>query len=173
MAQAVHDKRRNRVPSGKSPDLNVRTTMSRTPRTLKRVQGITYWVLNDPREIDRYINSNVRCEWVRDNLEDGVDSRKDEWLLSLSRRTWRLKILKMEKVRLDPSTMNKEGFAARLNKRSDELVRCISRFHTVIWPVVVRGENLELRDGYCRFSALRKMKIGKLMTYTGFLKNSS
>ena len=133
------------------------------------MQGITYWVINDRSEIRRYINSNVKHEWERDNQEDGVDSRKDDWLLSLPRRGWVLRTLESDRVRLNPSTMARRSFTSRLKQRSDELRRSILEYHTVIWPLVIQGEGFELRDGYCRFTTLKSMGIGKVMAYVGVL----
>ena len=141
----------------------------RTQSPIRRVRGVTYWVIDDPDEIRAYINSNVWDEWIRDNLEDGVDSRKDEWLLNLHRRSWTLKTLEIGKVRLNPSMMANREFTRRLDERSDEMVRSISEYNIVIWPVVIRAEDCTLKDGYCRFSTLRKMKVGKIMAYVGAL----
>jgi hypothetical protein len=85
-------------------------------RTLRRLQGITYWVINDREEIRRFVNSNVKQEWERDNQKDGIDSRKDDWLLSLPKREWRARVLGTSKVRLDPSTMSREAFTTRLRQ---------------------------------------------------------
>jgi hypothetical protein len=137
-------------------------------RTLRRVQGITYWVLNDPKEIRRFINSNIRQEWERDNIDDGVNSKTDDWLLSLPRRVWRLKILDVVKITLDPLMMAREDFVKRLDERSDEMRRSVSEYHRfVIWPLVLRGEDYRLKDGYCRFTTLKRMDIRRVLAYVG------
>jgi hypothetical protein len=136
-------------------------------RTLRRVEGVTYWVLNNPREIGGFINSNIRGEWERDNLSDGVDSDTDDWLLTLPKRTWRLRILDIAKITLDPSMMARESFVKQLEKRSNEMRRSLSEYHIVIWPVVLRGEDYRLKDGYCRFTTLKKMGIGRILAYVG------
>ena len=141
-------------------------------RTLRRLQGITYWVINDREEIRRFINSNIKKEWERDNQKDGVDSRKDGWLLSLPKREWRTTVLGTSKARLDPSMMSREAFTTRLRQRSEELRRSISEYGVVIWPIVVRGEDCELRDGYCRLAALRSLGVSKVMAYVGSLQRS-
>ena len=141
----------------------------RTQSPIRRVQGVTYWIIDEPDEIRAYINSNVREEWLRDNLEDGIDSRKDEWLLNLHGRSWTLKTLEIGKVRLNPSMMTNRNFIRRLDERSNEMVRGISQYHMVIWPVVIRAEDWELKDGYCRFSTLKKMKVDKILAYVGTL----
>jgi hypothetical protein len=136
-------------------------------RVIRRLEGITYWVVNDREEIRRFINTNIRREWEEDNKNDGVDSRKDDWLLGLSRRDWRLRTLRTAVVRLDPATMARSDFTTRLNQRSKEMRRSIMSFGMIIWPIVIRGEDHELRDGYCRFTTLRNMGISRVFAYVG------
>jgi hypothetical protein len=134
------------------------------------VEGITYWVIDDGKEIRRFVNSNLRREWERDNREDGVDSSTDSWLLSLSGRKWRLGNLAILTLNLDLSTIAREAFRARLEERSEELRHCIAEYHSIIWPVVIRGEDYQLKDGYCRYTALRKLGVNMVMAYVGTLK---
>jgi hypothetical protein len=131
------------------------------------VQGITYWVLNDPKEIRGFINSNVRQEWERDNLTDGVDSDADDWLLTLPKRVWRLRSLAIDEMTLDPSMMARESFVKQLDERSNEMRRSISEYHIVLWPLVLRGEDYRLKDGYCRFTTLERMGIRRVLAYIG------
>lgn len=131
------------------------------------MQGITYWVLNDPKEIRGFINSNVRQEWERDNLTDGVDSDADDWLLTLPKRVWRLRSLAIDEMTLDPSMMARESFVKQLDERSNEMRRSISEYHIVLWPLVLRGEDYRLKDGYCRFTTLERMGIRRVLAYIG------
>jgi hypothetical protein len=128
--------------------------------------------MNDREEIRRFINTNVRREWEEDNKNDGVDSHKDDWLLSLSRREWRLRTICMDGVRLNPLMMARTAFTTRLKQRSEELQRSITSYGIVIWPLVVRGEDHELKDGYCRYMTLRSMGISKVLAYIGFMPRS-
>ena len=136
-------------------------------RVLRRLEGVAYWVINDRKEIRKFINTNIRREWEEDNKSDGVDSRKDDWLLSLSRREWRLQTVRMDVVRLNPAMMARSSFIAELNQRSREMRRSIVSYGIVIWPLVIRGEDRELKDGYCRFTTLRNMGIRKVFAYIG------
>ncbi len=138
-------------------------------RTLRSVQGVTYWVLEDGEEVRQFINRNVRAEWERDNLTDGVDSSADPWLRSLRRRRWALKTVRVDAVRLDPQTVARAGFTRRLEERSRELRRSVEDYGAVIWPFVVRGEDAELKDGYCRLATLRRMGVTETMAYVGVL----
>jgi len=33
---------------------------------LRRVEGVTYWVIEDSKEIRKLINTNIRHEWEKD-----------------------------------------------------------------------------------------------------------
>jgi hypothetical protein len=83
-----------------------------------------------------------------------------------------MRILETTKVRLDPSMMARSSFTMRLGERSDEMRRSISEYHTIIWPIVIRAEDNMLKDGYCRFTTLKKMQIGKVMAYVGALQKT-
>ena len=136
------------------------------------MQGITYWVISDPTELERFINSNVKSEWEKDNHDDGIDSKTDDWLMSLRKREWRVKSIDISRVQPDPLMISNKKFAERLDKRSNELRRSISGYHVVIWPIILRGEDQRLKDGYCRFTTLRKMGISRTLAYVGRLKTS-
>ena len=56
-----------------------------TTQLLKRVEGITYWVIDDPKQIRKFINTNLRQEWKKDAETDGVDPGRDPWLRDLSK----------------------------------------------------------------------------------------
>lgn len=58
-------------------------------------------------------------------------------------------------------------FADSLAKRSDSLRREIETYSTVIWPLVVRAEDMQLMDGYCRYSTLKRMEVPQTYTYIG------
>ena len=139
-------------------------------KTVRRLEGVAYWVLSDPGEIRSFINTNVKAEWEQDDREDGDDAKKDEWLLGLRRRTWGLKKLAAEDIRLERATVSRRGFLSRLDERSEEMRRAISVYHMVIWPVVVAGEDLELKDGYCRLATLKKLGVRKVLAYVGTLR---
>jgi len=93
----------------------------------------------------------------------------------LSERKWGSEVIEIERVRLNPELMNYVdsgsgySFSESLAKRSNELKECIKRYAAVIWPVIVRNEDYMLVDGYCRYTALRMMKIRKIYAYVGTL----
>lgn len=55
-----------------------------------------------------------------------------------------------------------------LTKRKEELRKALEVYAIVIWPIVVRAEDLRLIDGYCRYATLREMGISKVYAYVGY-----
>ena len=135
--------------------------------SLRRVEGVTYWVIDDSKEIRRLINTNIRHEWEKDAETEGIDPSLDPWLRGLSKMKWSLKRFATSNVRLDSSMMRRRDFVARLQERSKQLRREIELYDRVIWPVIIRGEDSMLRDGYCRYTTLKTMAVEKILAYVG------
>jgi len=143
----------------------------RTP--IRRLEGITYWVIENPEAIRNFINNEIRREWEADARSEGRDPKVDPWLKTLSKRRWILRKVGIDRIKLDPRIMNyvdvKSGyvFVDSLAKRSQELAEAIDRFALVIWPVIVKKENLMLVDGYCRYATLKAMNASRIYAYVG------
>jgi hypothetical protein len=137
------------------------------PNPLRRVEGVTYWTINDPNQIRGFMIENVRHEWEKDDESDNLDPRNDHWLRSLPKLSWSLRTIKLEDARLDSSMMGRRTFVERLEERSKELAHVIEHYHVVIWPVVLRGEDFMLKDGYCRYATLKRLHKTKALAYIG------
>ena len=59
------------------------------------------------------------------------------------------------------------NFAENLAKRSRELRKALEVYGAVIWPVIVKEEDFQLVDGYCRYATLRAMDAKKTYAYFG------
>lgn len=156
-----------------SLDPQLKASSVATP--LRRLEGITYWVIDDPDAIRDFINTEVRKEWEQDIKEMAGDPASGVWLETLPGRKWRLRILQTGEVRLNEFALNyvdaKTGynFAQRLAERSRELRKAIELWGRVIWPIVIRKEDMEVLDGYCRYVTLKEMGVPKLYAYAGTL----
>ena len=73
---------------------------------LRRLQGVLYWVMEDPSLIYEFINTHVRLEWESDVRDAGGIIGEDQWLQALSRRRWTLEVLGLGEIRLNPVVMN-------------------------------------------------------------------
>jgi hypothetical protein len=141
--------------------------IKRRTQPLRKLEGITYWLIDDSKQIRRFINTNIRHEWEKDAETHGVDPSPDPWLRDLSKREWSLHAIGMANVKLDPSMIGQQDFVPRLEKRSRQLRREIEFYDQVIWPVIIRGEDSILKDGYCRYTTLRTMGVKRTLAYVG------
>jgi hypothetical protein len=142
---------------------------------IRRLEGITYWVIDDPDAIYDFINSEIRKEWESDARNEHRDPEDDLWLATLTRREWHLEITDVTQVRLDPDIMNyadpERGyvFSKSLKKRSAELRRNIELGGAVLSPLIIQREDMRLVDGYCRYTTLKAMSVSRIYTYAGSL----
>ena len=142
---------------------------------IRRLEGITYWVIEDSEEIHDFINTEIRKEWEADARFEGREPSDDLWLKTLSKHKWHLEITEINKIQLNPRIMNfvdnerKYTYVEELAKRCDELQTSIREYSTVIWPIIVKAENFQLVDGYCRYSALKMINVGSIYVYLGRL----
>ena len=140
---------------------------------IRRLKGITYWVIEDPDAIHDFMNNELQKEWEEDARTEHRDLTKDTWLKTLSKRQWRLRTVDIRRINLDPETMNCRDaetgyfFQESLAKRSQELKETVDRFAVVIWPLVVKGEGFMLVDGYCRYSVLKALNVSRTYAYVG------
>ncbi len=140
---------------------------------LRRLDGISYWVIDDPSGIYDFINTEVRKEWEEDIKSMPDDPASGLWLETLPKRQWRLEIVRTSSVALDESTMSymdtQSGynFAERLDKRRQELRTALTRWARVIWPIIIREEDMQVLDGHCRFTTLKEMGVSRMYAYLG------
>jgi len=142
---------------------------------IRRLEGVSYWVIDDPDAIYDFVNSEVRKEWEADARSEHRDPKDDPWLKTLARRKWHLEMMDMNGIKLDPDIMNyvdaERGyvFSKSLEKRSAELGQSIKLGSVVLSPLIVRNEDTELVDGYCRYATLKDMRASRIYTYIGSL----
>jgi hypothetical protein len=140
---------------------------------IRRLDGITYWAIENSEGIYDFINLEIRKEWTEDARSEHRNPDDDEWLRALSQRRWSLEIIETDRIKLNPNITNyvdsSSGyvFLESLDRRRRELEREIRRFGVVIWPLIVKKENLELVDGYCRHAVLKAMSVKRIYVYAG------
>ncbi len=146
---------------------------------VRRLEGVSYKVMADPEDIRGFINGEVRSEWENDIRERGGDPGRSAWLKSLAGRKWELKIIDPKDVKLSQRIVEyvdlKMGynFRKRLVERTEELKRAMVERNATIWPLVLRGEDLRLMDGYCRYHALVDLGVSEIYAYIGRLWSSA
>jgi hypothetical protein len=130
-------------------------------------------MFEDSDDIHDFINMEVRRELEADLESMGRDPRDDALLNSLPKRKWRLEVVSVADVRLNPLIMNSsdaktgQKFTERLMERRLELRKALERSGTVISPIVLLREENLLVDGYCRHSTLQEMGIPEIYAYVG------
>jgi hypothetical protein len=141
--------------------------------TVRRLHGIEYRMLEDSDDIHDFINTEVRKELEEDIESMGEDPRHDALINSLPKRKWKLEIVGLGDIRMNPLILNsadvKTGrkFMERLRERRLELRKALEAGRAVIWPIVLLREEQLLVDGYCRHSALQEMNIPEAYGYVG------
>jgi hypothetical protein len=141
---------------------------------LRDLHGITYWVIEDPLEIARLVNSHIRKEWESDIAEQ-EDHEGSAWLKSLQNRKWLLARVRLDRIKLNREVMDyvdgKTGynFRMRLEERKRLLNQDLDKFGAVIRPIVLRAEDNLLMDGYCRYHVLLDRGVKEAYAYIGSL----
>jgi hypothetical protein len=147
----------------------------KTNTPIRRLDGISYWVIEDPEAISDFINTEIRKEWGEDTKSMPKDPASGIWLGTLAKRKWRLEILRTDDISLDSAAMNyvdpKSGynFAENLAKRRQELRKGLEKYGIVIWPIIVRKDDMQVLDGYCRYTTLSDMGVQRVYVYIGSL----
>ena len=140
---------------------------------IRGLEGITYWVIDEPDAIYDFVNSVLRKEWEADARSERRDPKDDPWLPTLARRKWHLEIMEIARIKLDPDIMNymdpERGyvFSKSLEKRSAELRHNMEAGAVVLSPLIIRKEGTLLVDGYCRYTTLKAIGVPRVYTYVG------
>ena len=148
-------------------------TISGNLTTVRRLHGIEYRMFEDSDDIHDFINTDVRKELEADLENVGQDPRHNALINSLPRRKWRVEVVSVSEVRLNPLILNStdpktgQKFTERLGERRSELRKKFEAGGAVIAPIVLLREEQLLVDGYCRHSALQEMNIPDAYGYVG------
>lgn len=143
-------------------------------KVIRNLEGITYWVLEDQAEIAELVNVHIRREWESDIAEQ-KDHEGGEWLGTVQARDWSLEVVEMSKIKLSMNIMNYSdeetgyNFRKRLEEREKILRRDLERLGAVIRPLILRGEDMQLMDGYCRYHVLSDKMVTRVFAYVGSL----
>jgi len=142
---------------------------------LRRLEGISYWVIEDSEAIYDFINTEIRTEWEIDARNQNQASEDNQWLGTLSNQRWQLDVMKLTQIKLNPEILNYVDqktnyvFSKSLQRRSSELQQSIERRGVVLSPLIVKREDYQLLDGYCSYTTLNAMTIPKTYAYIGGL----
>ena len=130
-------------------------------------------MFEDPNDIHDFINMEIRRELQADLESMGRDTRNDALLNALPKLKWKLEVVDLGEVRLNPLILNSSDFKTgrkfteQLKERRLALRKALESRGAVIWPIVLLREENLLVDGYCRHSTLLEMDIPETYAYVG------
>ena len=81
--------------------LAISVTNMQTCSPVRRLCGITYWVIDDPEGIYDFVNNEVQTEWEADTRFECRKPAEDHWLRTLSKRRWSLEVAGMGRIKLN------------------------------------------------------------------------
>jgi len=143
---------------------------------LQELMGISYLVVEKSGEIFTLVNTEGKKEWESKVAAVGRPQFLRAWLSSLPTREWHLEKLGLEEIKLSADIMDyvdsRTGFVFKkdLEGRKRALGDCLATTGKAIPPLVVRAEDRQLMDGYCRYHVLKDRGVTETLAYVGALR---
>ncbi|MEK6887415.1 MAG: hypothetical protein AABX14_00550 [Candidatus Aenigmatarchaeota archaeon] len=121
--------------------------------------GIKYKILDKSR-IQKYVISIANKEWEKSDFEKYGNDLQLKFIL---------KKVDLSKIKPNKKLLKTHEFKKDLGKRIKKVRGLISTDKSIP-PLILRGKDLLIFDGYARFHVLRELGIKKCLAYVG--KNS-
>ena len=122
---------------------------------LIEAHGVTYEVLPDS-EIAARVRSMASEEWEPEDFE--------KWGQDIFVSVWSVQVVPVSEIKMRPELLASQEFQADLKNRIATQIGLI-RAHKPIPPLMLRGGDLFLFDGYGRANALRALGIAVCVAY--------
>jgi hypothetical protein len=129
------------------------------------VDGITYNVL-PTHQIKPVLMQWLVREWQQDLSEAPGERWTEEWLSTLPRMEFTVEALPLSVIERRVDLMTEDEYLASLARRAAERMESFQRGVSAE-PLVVDGSNMELMDGYARYTALEELGRRSVMAYVG------
>jgi hypothetical protein len=121
-------------------------------------------------QIKPFLLEYLKKEWEIDHSEFPDQDWTIEWLDLLSKMEFTLEIVRLEEIRLRQELMSYRSdtydFMVSLRGRADERKGSFLR-GVSLEPLVVKGDNMELMDGYTRYIVLKEYQQENVYAYLG------
>ena len=134
----------------------------------KKLGKFTYHVITDKSKLKSFLLKWIGGEWEIDHKEFPDQSWTIEWLNLLPQYNFKLKKVDLETIQPRQDLMNykKESysFIEELKVRADEMEESILQGSS-LGPLLVKKENMELMDGYTRYTILNKYQQKRVYVY--------
>ena len=123
----------------------------------RTIEGITYRIL-PPNEVRRYVLDICKKEWAEnDFLVYGND---------LYKSAWETEEILISKISVNNSLLMNEEFKKDLLPRIEKQQE-LHKTKTAIPPLILRGNDLLIFDGYARYHYFKNLEIEKCLAYVG------
>lgn len=132
----------------------------------RKLGDFTYHVISDPAEIKTYLMKWMMREWEQDHNEAPEEHWTVKWMNELPQLEFRLEIITLAEVCLNPDLMSVEAFQRSLEERADDrewsLLCGVSTA-----PLLINRAGFELMDGYTRYTVLKRYNQKEVYAYVG------
>ena len=123
------------------------------------VQGVRYRVAEES-EIKRHVSEVLRADWEEDEFMKEWYPEMDEW-------DWTVERLSVSDISLWRPLMEDPGFIPDLERRVRAQKELLLE-DEIVEPVVVRGRDMLIYDGYARLHALKELGKSEILAYVGW-----
>jgi hypothetical protein len=146
-----------RAAAGKS----IKIAMGNKKMKIEReLDGVLYRVLVKADQIRNYVELITKEEWSLGDFEQYGDD--------LCQAKWKLEEVMIEKIQSNNILLATAKFQKDLQPRILKQ-REIQRQKIAIPPLILRGSNLLIFDGYARWSVFKEKGVKKCLAYVGHL----
>jgi hypothetical protein len=126
-------------------------------KQIKELEKVNYQIL-PANEVSEYIQNMAKEEWGPEDFElYGDDLNKSEW---------KLEEIELDKITMRADLLASEEFMKDVEPRIENQLKIIPA-GIAIPPLVLRGSDLLIFDGYARTNALKKLGKNKCFAYVG------
>lgn len=130
--------------------------MARYNRTEMVLEGICYRVLNDSDEIERFVVATCNEEWDREDFE--------QFGLDLYEQQWALRQVPVDKIQVLRHQLQSADFIADVTPRIEKQ-RALHRNGDAIPPLILRGHDYLIFDGYARWHLFNELGVKECLAY--------
>ncbi len=132
--------------------------------------AFTFHVLSEPRAIRRLLLKCIMAEWAHDHAVGPDEPWTVEWMERLPRMQFALHRVAVSAIRPRPDLMAYErpgySFVAELDARVEEREQALQRGCSME-PLLIDASNMELMDGYVRYTLLCRHRQRLAYAYLG------
>lgn len=127
----------------------------------KIIEGISYTFLPD-EEVKDYVINICEKEWTENDFPLYGDD--------LYKSKWKLEEVSVSNISVNNSLLAREEFQKDLHIRIEKQ-RELFKSKTAIPPLILRGKDLFIFDGYARYHLFKELGIKHCLAYVGHHDN--